>query len=271
MDYKEKVIALLNSEELSKEQKEKLESIFPELKESEDEKIRKWLIGCLEYRILNTGVIEEKENCKKAIAWLEKQGEQKPTEVRTTGYWNVQEVEQNSTDEIGNYDHEKVLQAIINEQKPAWSEEDDIMAHDIDYAIKCQITYPKSRLSSMSSWIYGLKDRVQPKQEWSEKDESILFRIINDLKFLRDTVSIDPKYAVNTIDIEREINWLKSFRPQNMWISVDEKVYVQKPVLAQKKDKLDQFKGYVVCCDHTLTPNAYERYMILDNIVSQNT
>ena len=36
MDYKEKVIALLNSKELSKEQKGKLEEIFPELKESED-------------------------------------------------------------------------------------------------------------------------------------------------------------------------------------------------------------------------------------------
>ena len=44
MDYKEKVIALLNSQELSKEQKEKLENIFPELKESSDEKIRKELI-----------------------------------------------------------------------------------------------------------------------------------------------------------------------------------------------------------------------------------
>jgi hypothetical protein len=33
MDYKEKVIALLNSKELSQEQKEKLESIFPELAE----------------------------------------------------------------------------------------------------------------------------------------------------------------------------------------------------------------------------------------------
>ena len=41
MDYKEKVIALLKSQELSKEQKEKLENIFPELKESEDERIRR--------------------------------------------------------------------------------------------------------------------------------------------------------------------------------------------------------------------------------------
>ena len=48
-------------------------------------------------------------------------------------------------------------------------------------------------------------------------------------------------------------------------------MYVKEPVLAQKKDKSDPFGGFVVCCDHTLTPNVYERYMILGNIVSQNT
>ena len=48
-------------------------------------------------------------------------------------------------------------------------------------------------------------------------------------------------------------------------------MYVKEPVLAQKKDKSATFGGFVVCCDHTLTPNVYERYMILGNIVSQNT
>lgn len=69
----------------------------------------------------------------------------------------------------------------VLEQKP-WSEEDNIMVHDIDYALRCQITYPKSRLDSMSSWIYNLKNRVQPqpRQEWSEEDEKMLSGIIND-------------------------------------------------------------------------------------------
>ena len=73
MDYKEKVIALLNSQELSKEQKEKLELIFPELRESEDEKIRKDLI------IYLRSILSNKKYGDKFIegwiAWLEKQGE----------------------------------------------------------------------------------------------------------------------------------------------------------------------------------------------------
>ena len=68
MDYKEKVIALLNSQELSKEQKEKLENIFPKLKESEDENIR------LEIRNFIWGYPEKLPERDKWLAWLEKQG-----------------------------------------------------------------------------------------------------------------------------------------------------------------------------------------------------
>lgn len=51
-----------------------LEKAFPELKENEDEKWRNWLIGHLK------GYINQTDNkyaevCKKAIEWLEKQGE----------------------------------------------------------------------------------------------------------------------------------------------------------------------------------------------------
>ena len=69
MDYKEKVIALLNSQELSKEQKEKLENIFPELKESEDDRIRKDIIRVFKGEIPFTS---EKEN-EKYIVWIERQ------------------------------------------------------------------------------------------------------------------------------------------------------------------------------------------------------
>ena len=53
------------------------EEIFPELKESEDEKIRRWIIDDIKYNINNefnnSKYIKE---AKKAIAWLEKQGKQ---------------------------------------------------------------------------------------------------------------------------------------------------------------------------------------------------
>ena len=59
-----------------------LERLFPELKESEDEKIRKDLITFLD-EIWHLGKNAnfdkwDKSDCSNWLAWLEKQGEQKP-------------------------------------------------------------------------------------------------------------------------------------------------------------------------------------------------
>ena len=51
----------------SEDRKQWLEELFPELRESEDERIRK--------EILN--YIDKATECKRWVAWLEQQGEQK--------------------------------------------------------------------------------------------------------------------------------------------------------------------------------------------------
>lgn len=54
-----------------------LEDLFPELKESEDEKIRKWIIN--EIKVKHHNLDEDNVDfVDKAIAWLEKQGEPNP-------------------------------------------------------------------------------------------------------------------------------------------------------------------------------------------------
>ena len=59
------------------EMQKDFESIFPELCESEDERIRKWIAN-----YIHRGVFDEEEHPKalKAVEWLEKQKEQKPVE-----------------------------------------------------------------------------------------------------------------------------------------------------------------------------------------------
>lgn len=54
-----------------------LSYVFPELKESEDERIRKYLISFVK---LNSGVNLPPEDAEQILAWLEKQGKQKPTD-----------------------------------------------------------------------------------------------------------------------------------------------------------------------------------------------
>lgn len=55
-----------------------LERIFPELKEGDDEKIRRWIIDDIRYNMNNEPLnnSEYKKKAEKAIAWLEKQGEE---------------------------------------------------------------------------------------------------------------------------------------------------------------------------------------------------
>ena len=127
MDYKEKVIALLNSQELSKEQKEKLESIFPELKESEDERIRK----ALRERIINYDpnneilIKEEGISQKQFLAWIEKQGE----------------------------------------QKPFWSEEDEKIINGITSYLCTHDSCELDGFDKWYDFLKSLKDRMQPQQE----------------------------------------------------------------------------------------------------------
>ena len=81
-----------------------IEEIFPELKEGDDEKIRKWIIDDIRYNMDNEPLnnSEYKKKAEKAIAWLEKQrdkdkliqelGEYKAANIDKTGNVNVVDV-----------------------------------------------------------------------------------------------------------------------------------------------------------------------------------
>lgn len=81
MDYKEKYEqAIENIKKIkaaNKENKELVDFIdykYPELKESEDEEIRHYMINFVK---INDGVNLSPDDAKKLLAWLEKQGNQK--------------------------------------------------------------------------------------------------------------------------------------------------------------------------------------------------
>ena len=87
MDYKEKYEqALERAKKLQADAKglilnKWLYGVFPELKESEDESIRNFIsheLACL--RATDERDSDRYKDLTNAIAWLEKQGEQKPTE-----------------------------------------------------------------------------------------------------------------------------------------------------------------------------------------------
>ena len=70
------------------------EGIFPELKESEDEKIRRWIIDDIRYNMNNEPLnnSEYKKKAEKAIVWLEKQSKNSTDKTKPSfnvGDWVV--------------------------------------------------------------------------------------------------------------------------------------------------------------------------------------
>ena len=70
------------------------EGIFPELKESDDDRIRKWIIDDIRYNMNNEPLnnSEYKKKAEKAIDWLEKQGKNSTDKTKPSfnvGDWVV--------------------------------------------------------------------------------------------------------------------------------------------------------------------------------------
>ena len=222
MDYEQKYKdALERAKEIHNEHKAQcadiMIKIFPELKESEDERIRKELIKYFtkgkEYLSL---IPYSKDEC---IAWLEKQGEH--AKFRES----IQVGDQVTRNQDGMLVNLSQLKRVAKpseqgELKPAWSEEDEEMLTEIISDVKfAQDKSPDTQVNQIVfeeeiNWLKSLKDRAQPRPaEWSEEDERLRRKLIELI------------YAVSYCD-EREnlSNWLKSLRPQSHWKPSEEQM-----------------------------------------------
>ena len=229
-------------------------------------------------------------------SWLEKQGEQKPaiiiqkfrvgdeiktnneesltiTKIDEKGYWS---------DDLFICSFEDSAKWELIEQKPAWSEENehwrqkaiDFMKHpDL---IKATPTLAKDTID----WLKSLKDRVQPKQEWSEEDEKHYQGCLNLMKLSLGTKpypyyndylwlkslkgKVQPKqewseeddnkinsikYLLHELDNHNFDNWLKSLKdrvqPKQEWSEEDENMvrYVGNAITCEKSAKYLEEKG----------------------------
>jgi hypothetical protein len=259
-----------------------LETIFPELKESEGEQSKNWVLEYL-HDGLRKSDEQFKDQFKCAIAWLEKQGEQKPAfEMKTpeeslgidSDTYNeiVDDClfgEQKPTDKVkpkfsigdkiqyskgcgtimtiekiengeyifgNNMGHTTIENGnkwyLVShvEQNTAWSEENEKMLDFAiravglckQYAINHQVNgYSKlpdvpKRYEELQDWLKSIKNRVQPKQEWSEEDEMKLNEALG-------VIAATDYYTLND---KKEIeNWLKSLKdrilPKTEWSEED--------------------------------------------------
>ena len=162
-----------------------MEYIFPELAESDDEKIRKYIINFVE---VNKEVNLSTTDADRMLAWLEKQGEQKPIEGT---FINIDDVREHFINEVY-----RVLDADPTNDR----------ANQIITAFD---TLPTTNIQ-------------QNIVEWSKEDENKRLSVIEKLedfyeynhdRYSCEFTSINSKNNILR-DIQDNIDWLKSLRPQ---------------------------------------------------------
>lgn len=194
-----------------------LDEIFPELKESEGERIRKEIISALKFA--NDGGIYDKH-----IAYLEKQKEQKPvagenpqTSAEILRHYLVWA---GNSEEDCPYTWKTLADAIrdgikaLEEQKPAeWSEfdkgalEDAICAADMlgnDESFNKGNPHLAKAFRVAKDWLKSLPERfnLQPQQEWSEKHIADIFEKVGLAKIVREQGNDDLTNALQAAMLE---------------------------------------------------------------------
>ena len=150
---------------------ESLSYVFPQLKKLGDGEVRKEIMQLIQ------GMHDADPRKERWLAWLEKQN---PIMAKSP--------------QLGG-------------QKSSWSEEDDIMKQNCHQMLA--LLRPNSSelikdiIDNCHHWLKSLKNRVQPKQEWSEEDKSKVQRIC---KYLDEA----KKYYADITEVRECMDWLKS-------------------------------------------------------------
>lgn len=215
-----------------------LHNIFPELRESEDERIRKAIVG----------LIEELQRSDKNFAgveladmlsYLEKQKEQKPRwEINNphTTKWTKEMIDEKFEELVKEYHKQKPVvthgetyhvdtlgtqQVIAGKmpQKPAeWSKEDKAIISCIVCCLDGQFVTEAARKQCLEWFNQHRRDFLnQSKQEWSEEDE-------NKIESIKGLITMGKFVDTNTIKTIWKL--LDSLRPQPKveWSEEDEEM-----------------------------------------------
>ena len=220
-----------------------IEEIFPELKESGDERIRKFLHYTFTVQYLAKDGLGKwhGEPVSNILAWIEKQGEQTnflpkiqvgDIFTRNEGGELIKISQLNMVaKKHKNQSGPNLIMAKspqLGEQKPAWSEEDERIYYSLLADIRTRQDGSTSTLEAYYNeqidWLKSLKDRVlsQPKQEenkgnlggissnWSEEDALRLEEVIC-------MIEANGRWVRSDDAVKSVLDWLKSLEDRYTW------------------------------------------------------
>ena len=208
----------------------------PELRESEDERMIQYFKDLAPFDKADELYEKYGFSHKGAIAWLEKQGEQPRYSIGdvlcdkscTTLDKDAQPNFEIVDIRNGMYicdkcsfpisqqnEYELVTKKI--EQKPAWSEVDELHIRELESLVKqewakAERENDRDKIHKMSDLSFFLKTlKPQLKQEWSEEDERIKNNLLSEL------TNLSVRKLIEKETEKKYASWLKSLRPQKRW------------------------------------------------------
>ena len=215
-----------------------LHNIFPQLRESEDERIRKELVNFLQSPFIKENLTDEK--VAPWLAWLEKQKEQNGEDEECTDFTIYHPLKNGK----GEY---KCIPYSFYGLLTSFSEDKDL----IDFLRTCFYTeeeceawIEKQKEQKPAEWE-DYKDKVNipycsSEPEWSEEDADMLNCCISSIEEAKEN-----RYAYKETDgdtsYDREIAWLKSLRPS--WKPSDEQMKALE--VSFRKDGDDNYRNAI--------------------------
>lgn len=213
--------------------KEDAEYYFPELRESEDERVRQGIVETIKQC---TDMLDPK-NQKRMLAYLEKQKEHFRDATKMVErsleddhiigfvYDLLNEIEWKDDWAMSKDECLRLLSNYIPQKPAEWSEEDSDNLERVDNYLWMLDDYvgddcatPQGKADKirgniqgiLSPWLKSLPERfnLQPKQEWSEEDKEILEKLHRLLVICR-----GEKKFIQEADYNKMDNLLKSLRP----------------------------------------------------------
>lgn len=154
-------------------QRKTVEHIFPELKESEDEKVEKAIFGMV-YDSDNELWSSYNVSKSDVLDWLEKQGKQNLnawTEEDEKQARQIERIVHNDgcskklQEQITNW-FKSIKYRVQSQPQQEWNEEDTQYINDTLALLS--FGYSIHSVGEVKEWLQSLNNRVQLKQEWSE-------------------------------------------------------------------------------------------------------
>ena len=154
------------------------------------------------------------------------------TKMKESGYeWNADKKElkkiENKNLLLSDFFKAEYERGKTDAQKSSWSEEDEVMFRTAKKIIFESDDCSDGTSNKVIDWLKFLKNRVQPKQEWSEEDEKYLKLAIENFQMLGNSFLTA---------------WLKSLKDRYTWKPSDKQIYALRAVVNELKHSDNKYQ-----------------------------